>query len=98
MKIDNVTSEIGNLKKMIEELASGKQSSYDTKTQTEQSILYKQGKGQKVKTESTTVSGAKETIKMTREQKADWERFKNTSWGKGKTAKEFLKSWNESFG
>ena len=97
MKIDSVSSEVESLKKMFEELASGKQSSFDTKTQAEQTMLYKQGKAQKVKTETTATPDTRETVKMTAEMKKDYEKAKKTPWGKTMSASAFAKSWKESF-
>lgn len=96
---DVLKNDIQILKTQLQELLGGQQSSYDAKVQTEQSLLYKQAKAQRSKVDATTAgTTVEQTFKMTPQQKKDWEAIQRTPWGKSMSKKDFLKSWQESFG
>ena len=98
LKIDSINSEIGNLRKMVEEVQKGTISTYETKTQAEQAMLYKQAKAKQSKVDTIANTSGSEGVKLTPEQKRDWEAYKKAPWGQGKSLKEFLKLHKETFG
>lgn len=98
IKIDSITGEIGNLKKAIEDMQKGNQSTYETKTQAEQAILYRQAKAKQSKVDAIANTTTADKVSLTAEQKKDWEAFRKAPWGQGKSLKEFLKLHKETFG
>jgi len=89
--------EFDKLKEEVQKLTKTKEDSvFEIKTHAEKDLLYKQAKAKQSNSNVNSTS-APETIKMSTDQKKDWDAMQKTPWGKTINKKDFIKSWKESF-